>query len=275
MTNQPAPSLRVERDGAVAEVVLDRPGRLNAMEPSFFRELREEFAALRDDESVRAVLIWGEGRVFSTGLDRSRSLDLVPPVGPGVSEARRNHLLHAVIREFQRSIGAVAECPKPVIAAVHGLCIGGGLDLAAACDIRMCAADAQFSLHETKVAMVADLGALQRLTRLVGPGLAREMAYTGDPIAAPRALAFGLVNEIHPDKTALLAAARALAARIAANAPAAVQGVKEVLGFAERYGERAGLEQVALWNSAFFFSRDLEESFRAFAEKRDPAYDGS
>lgn len=154
------------------------------------------------------------------------------------------------------------------------MCLGGGLDLATACDIRLCSADASFAVHETKVAMVADLGTLQRLGRIVGRGIAREMALTGRPMAAERALACGLVSQILPDRQTLLENTRAMAEEIAQNSPLAVQGVKHVLDYAEEHGEADGLRQVALWNSAFFFSDDLEEAFQAFLDRRNPEYRG-
>jgi enoyl-CoA hydratase len=266
--------LRVDVRGSVAEVVLNRPGQLNAMEPGFFAELREAFGKLSADRSVRAVLVWAEGRAFSSGLDRKGTRDLLPGLKPGENPVGRNLALHGLIQEFQASISAVRHCPKPVIAAVQGMCLGGGLDLATACDIRLCSADASFAVHETKVAMVADLGTLQRLGRIIGRGIAREMALTGRPMAAERALTCGLVSQILPDRQTLLDSARAMAEEIAQNSPLAVQGVKQVLDYAEEHGEADGLRQVALWNSAFFFSDDLEEAFQAFLDRRNPEYRG-
>jgi enoyl-CoA hydratase len=268
-------TIRVERAGPVAELVLNRPGWLNAMDPLFFRELKAAMRSFGEDDAVRCVLIWAEGRVFSSGLDQKSTTGLLPAVGAGVSEARRRAILFRTITEFQDCLSSVRACRKPVVSAVHGLCLGGGLDLVTACDIRLCSAQAAFAVHETRVAMLADLGTVQRLASLVGRGVARELAFTGRQIAAERALACGLVNEVLPDKDALLAAARALCGEIAANAPWVVQGVKYGLDFAADHGEAAGLHQAALWNSAFFFSDDLDEAGRAFAERRVPDFKGS
>ena len=266
--------IRIERRDAVAEVVLSNPGKLNAMEPAFFHEIRDAFRTLGADPSVSVILTWAEGRVFSMGLDLKAAIGLIPPAAATSSPAARNRALHRIIRDFQSCFTEIRRCPKPVIAAVHGMCLGGGLDLATACDIRIASADALFSIQETKIAMVADLGTLQRIGRICGRGFVREMAFTGSMIPAQRALAAGLINQVHPDKPSLLEAARGLAATIAANAPAIVQGVKQVLDHAESHSEEDGLEYVAQWNTSFFLSRDLDEAMQAFAEKREPRFTG-
>ncbi len=179
-----------------------------------------------------------------------------------------------LIRTLQRAFNAVAACPAPVVAAIHGWCIGGGLDLASACDLRLASADARFSLRETKVAMVADLGSLQRLPRLIGQGATRELALTGKDIDATRALAIGLVNDVVADRAALDASARAWAQEIAGNPPLVVRGVKQVLDYGEGKSIADGLEYVAAWNSAFLASEDLGEATTAFATKRKPDFKG-
>jgi len=157
---------------------------------------------------------------------------------------------------------------------VHGACIGGGMDLITACDLRLASADAVFSVRETRIAMVADVGTLQRLTRIVGDGAARELIFTGRDIDATRAKEIGLVNEVLPDAQALVARARAVAAEIAANSPLAVQGAKQVLGHAERRQIDANLDYVALWNAAFLHSDDLTEAMSAFMQRRPPNFRG-
>jgi enoyl-CoA hydratase len=266
--------IRVERAGAVAEVVLDNPGRLNAMTPDFFHEIRRAFEELDAAPDVHVVIVWAQGRVFSSGLDLTAAVGLIPGAAESPSDAARNRILYRTIVDFQSCFTQVRKCRKPVIAAVHGICIGGGLDLATACDIRLCASDAAFSIHETKMAMVADLGTLQRVSRICGRGFVREMAFTGAPVSAQRALEFGLVTQVHPGKPQLLEAARALAAEIAANSPLAIQGIKKVLDFSESHSEEDGLEFVAQWNTSFFLSRDLFEALDAFTAKREPRFTG-
>jgi enoyl-CoA hydratase len=176
---------------------------------------------------------------------------------------------------MQASISSVAECPKPVIAAVHGYCIGGGVDLIAACDIRVASSDAVFSVRETKMAIVADLGSLQRLPAIIGAGHLAELAYTGKDIPVERAKEIGLVNDVFPDAASAVVGAQSLAAEIAANSPLVVQGTKTVLQTRDRRAIADGLDYVAVWNSGFLQSDDLVEAVSAFMEKRPPKFTGN
>lgn len=267
-------ALRVECKDHVAEVTMLGPGKGNAMGPDFWRELPEVFGRLDADPEVRAVVLVGSGAHFSYGLDLPAmmpSWGLVMADG-GLAAARTEFL--GEVRRLQAAVGSVAACRKPVVAAVAGWCIGGGLDVAAAADIRLAAADAKFSLREVKVAIVADLGSLQRLAGIVPEGHLRELAFTGCDIDADRAQRIGLVNDVYADRDAVLAAAHELAGRIADNPPLVVQGVKDVLGV--NTGERvaAGLRYVAAWNAAFLPSRDLGEAMQSFLERRPPHFTG-
>ncbi len=179
-----------------------------------------------------------------------------------------------MILRLQSSVSAIARCRKPVIAAVHGYCIGGGVDVITACDVRVASRNARFSVREVRVAMVADLGTLQRLSRIVGEGHARELAMTGKDIDAERALRIGLVNELHETHEDAWNAARALAREIADNPPLVVQGVKQVMNERVASADEAGLRFVAAWNSAFLPSADLGEAIAAFAEKRKAQFKG-
>jgi enoyl-CoA hydratase len=268
--------IRLDRRGPVAEVVLDNPQKMNAMAPVFFEEIRRVFQEIDADASIHVAILWAEGKHFTAGLDLKAAAGNVSGAGgsAALSEALKNQELYRLIRDWQDCFSWPEKCSKPVIAAVHGHCIGGGVDLTTACDIRLCTADATFSIHETKIAIVADVGTLQRITGIVGKGFAREMAYTGRRIAADRALRFGLVNEVYPDKNLLLEGAREMAAEIAANSPLAVQGSKRVLQYSEEHNLEDGLEYVAQWNSSFLRSNDLIEAMQAFIQKRPPAFTG-
>jgi enoyl-CoA hydratase len=259
-------------EAPVAEVVLNNPGRLNAMDSQFFDRLGSIFETISKRRTVRVVLLRANGRAFSIGLDKEQSLTLIPPAQPGEAPAKRVRMLHDIIRRFQATMLAVRNCPKPVVAAVNGFCLGGGLDLACAADIRMCSADAQFAVHETRIAMVADLGTLTWLPRIIGRGPAREMAFTGDPVGADFARNHGLVNSVFADRQLLVEGARTLCSNIARNAPGVVAAVKDLMDEAEREPEARGLRQVALWNAGRFFSADLEEAHRAASERRDPSW---
>ena len=267
-------ALRSTKADHVADVELLGPGKGNAMGPDFWREVPALFDELDRDDSVRAVVIHGSGDDFSFGLDLHGMMqELGPFLGDGRLAGDRLSLL-ALIERLQGAFDAVELCRKPVLAAVHGRCIGSGLDLIAACDLRLCTDGALFSLREVKVAIVADLGSLQRLPKIIGPGHTRELAFTGKDIDAARAVRIGLCNESYADKEALMAAAREMAHEIAGNPPLTVQGVKRVMNHAEGRSVEEGLAQVALWNAAFLPSKDLAEAMRAFQEKRPPKFTG-
>ena len=267
-------SLKVDIADRVAEVTLLGPGKGNAMGPDFWRELPIVFGELDADPEVRAVVLTGNGTHFSYGLDLPAMMSSWSQVmADGALAAPRTGFLDE-IRRLQASITAVAACRKPVIAAVSGWCIGGGVDLIAAADIRLAAADARFSIREVKVAIVADLGSLQRLAGIIGEGQLRELAFTGGDIDAAHAARIGLVNDVYEDRDAVLAAARELAATIAANPPLVVQGVKDVLNAAREPRVADGLRYVAAWNAAFLPSKDLGEAVQAFLERRPPEFKG-
>ncbi len=265
-----ANAMSVETVDHVATVTLSAP----TMPPAFFDDLGETFRALSRDTALRCVVVRGSTKAFSYGLDLAQAFQKHGPILTGANLAEPRMRLRELIKQWQADITAVAACPVPVIAAIHGWCIGGGLDLASACDIRLASADAKISLRETKIAIVADLGSLQRVPTLIGQGLTRELAFTGRDIGAEEAKAIGLVNHVYADKDALWAAADALAAQIAANAPLTVRGVKQVLDYSRDHSIDDGLNYVAAWNSAFMASEDLGEAVAAFMNRREPTFKG-
>lgn len=268
-------SLRLEQADGIAEVVLIGPGKGNALGPDFWREMPEVLRALDADESVRVILLRGEGAHFTYGLDLMAMMESLGPllVGEGNLALERTRLLQ-LIERMQSATEGLARCRKPVLAAVQGWCIGGGIDLIAACDFRYCSQEAKFSLREVRVGITADLGALQRLPRIIGEGNTRELAYTGGDIDASRALRMGLVNQVFSTPEDLLAEARATARRIADNPPLVVQGAKQVMEYCADKSVADGLRYVAVWNSAFLQSQDLAEAFTAYAERRPPRFQG-
>jgi enoyl-CoA hydratase len=270
--------LTIERNGPVATLWLDRPEKLNALNRPLWDGIPAAVASLDQDTGVRVILLAGRGKAFCAGIDL---LDHAPGIGTGGSLSGRGesavgkrHALYEDIRRYQLAASCFANTNKPVIATVHGVCLGAGMDLITACDIRLASSDATFSVRETKIAMVADIGTLQRLPRIVGEGAARELVFTGCDIGAARALQIGLVNEVLPNHAELLARAQSMAQEIAENSPLAVQGSKQVLGAAIRREVDANLDYVALWNAAFLHSDDLGEAFAAFAQRRKPTFRG-
>ncbi|NBC00932.1 MAG: crotonase/enoyl-CoA hydratase family protein [Bacteroidetes bacterium] len=273
--------LTLDRSDHVATVTLDRPARKNAFGTAFWTDFPEVIQQCTDDAGTRVILLTAAGSVFSAGLDLQDMGPLLlgagadPTADPPPPSAAERQRLRQQIQRMQEAFTAVADCPKPVIAAIHGPCIGAGVDLITACDIRLAAANAVFSVRETRMAMVPDLGTLQRLRGIVPDGYVAELVYTGRDIDAAHAQTIGLVNDVFDDRTALRAGAKALADRIAANAPQAVQGAKQMLRAARRTDEQEGLERVALHNAAFLPSDDLREALTAFFEKRSPTFTGS
>lgn len=267
-------SVTVDVKDQVAQVTLIGPGKGNTMGPAFWSELPEVFAALDADHQVRAIVLTGSGRNFSYGLDVPAMGAIFAAVMADGAQARPRTDFHAEILRMQKAINAVADCRTPTIASVQGWCIGGGVDLISAVDIRYASADAKFSVREVKLAIVADMGSLARLPLILSDGQLRELALTGKDIGAARAEKIGLVNDVFADAEAALAAAHATAAEIAANPPLTVYGIKDVLD-QQRYSAVAeNLRYVAAWNAAFLPSKDLTEGISAAFAKRPPQFTG-
>jgi len=269
--------LTLEVDNHVATLWLDRPDKRNAMSPEFIADLPRAMAAIGDDDSVRVAIIAGRGKSFCVGIDLASLVGGSGKAdGEKASGATASLRQMKVTRDFQTAISAVAECPVPVIAAIHSHCIGAGMDLVTACDIRLAAEDALFGVRETKIGIVADVGTLQRLPGIVTHGQVAELAYTGKDIGAQRADKIGLVNDVYADADAVYTAALELAAEIAANAPLAVRGTKFIL----QQGEDLTTEQSLLLNGLWTMvttlnSNDLKEAMQAFMQKRPAKYTGT
>lgn len=261
--------IAVSHEGGVAHVELAREGKFNAMDGEFFRAIGDTFRALGADPKVRAILLSGRGRHFTSGLDLQYAGSQFPPnQDPGrAAEARLRH-----IHWLQDMFSAVEQARPPVIAAIHGGCIGAGVDLASACDLRLCAAEAFFQVAEVDVAITADLGTLQRLTHLIPEGIVRELAYTGRRMGAEEALRLGLVNRIEPDRKAVVAAGLELARTIAAKSPLAVAGAKMSLNYSRGRTVEEGLRHVAMWNAGALVSADLTAAIKARMAKETPEF---
>ncbi len=260
---------RLEKREHVGHLILSRPAQRNRMSLKFFEEVIECFEAMDEDDDVRAVLISAEGKSFTAGLDLAEAGALITD-----TSAKARHDFKRAIMRLQESMTVIARCRKPVIAAIHSHCIGGGVDMACASDIRLASQDAVFSIRETRMAMVADLGTLQRIGAIIGQGWTRELAFTGRDFGAEQALRIGFVTHVYPDRDTLLEEGFRMASEIARLSPVTVQGVKETLNFSRDFGAAAGLEFVAQKNAAILPSEDLMEAFQAFMEKREPVFKG-
>jgi enoyl-CoA hydratase len=267
-------SLAVEVKDNVAQVTLLGPGKGNAMGPAFWDEMPVVFGELDADPEVRAIVLTGSGRNFSYGLDLLAMGNTLGDTMSGEVSARPRTDFHTTVKRMQQSITAVADCRTPTIASIQGWCIGGGVDLISAVDIRYASADAKFSVREVKLSIVADVGSLARLPYILSDGHLRELALTGKDIDAARAERIGLVNEVLPDAEAALAAAHTCAAEIAANSPLVTRGIKDVLDEQRTDDVAASLRYVAAWNSAFLPSKDLKEGIAAMFEKRTAHFTG-
>ncbi|MDA9240758.1 enoyl-CoA hydratase-related protein [bacterium] len=268
--------ISIEKNGAVGTLWLDRPDKFNALSPAVWAAIPEALNALLADSEIRAIIFAGRGKHFCAGIDlMAGGLDADHSTN-AASEALANLNQLDFTTRFQQAISSLAKCPLPVIAVVHGYCLGAGVDLITACDVRISAADGQFGVRETRIGLVADVGTLQRLPKIVGPGHVAELAYTGKDIDAVRAEKIGLLNDVYDSFDSAYDAGMEMANSIAANPPMAVRGTKFIL----QQSEDLTTEQSLLLNGLFTLmtslkSNDMQEAMHAFVEKRPPNYTGS
>jgi enoyl-CoA hydratase len=263
-------AFKVELNNHIAHVQINRPEKYNAMNAAFWSEIVEIFKWIDETDAVRAVVISGAGKHFSAGIDLMMLANLANELGKDVGRNART--LRRIILRMQASFNAVDSCRKPVLAAIHGYCIGGAIDLISACDMRYCSRDAQFSIKEIDMGMAADVGTLQRLPRIIGDGIMRELAYTGRNVEADEAQRIGLVNRVYDDHDALLDGVFAIAAEIAGKSPIAVAGTKEMISYMRDHRIDDGLDYIATWNAAMLQSTDLRVAVAAHMSKQKPEF---
>lgn len=254
----------------VAQVTLNRPDKANAMNRTMWREIGEAFRALSSADS-RAIILTGAGRYFTSGLDVMDHASAFAPSGK-TDVGRKGWELHRLIKSYQESLSSLEECPKPVIAAVHSACVGGGVDLICAADIRIASADAWFSIKEVEIGLTADVGTLQRLPKICGnDSLVRELAFTARRMAADEAMKHGFLSLVLRDQQELASHALAMAKRIASMSPVAVQGTKINLNHSRDSSTAQGLAFAAAWNAGMLQSSDLMTAAQAAATgSREP-----
>lgn len=265
---------RLKKKGAIAWIYLNRPDKKNAMNPPAWHELIPVFRDIDSDPDIRVSILTGRGSMFCAGIDLIGMIPDLPELMENDQGGGTKLRLFEKILRLQDGLTCIERSSKPVIAAVHGKCIGAGLDMITCCDIRLCSSDAEFSLREAAVGFVADVGALQRLPYIVGQGITREMAYTAAVISAERAREIHLVNAVFEDRESLLAGAERMALQIAENSPLAVRASKDVLNYGTGRTVDEGLRYVASVSANIIPSEDLHEAFRAFSEKRKPVFRG-
>ena len=257
-------------EDGIAHVELTRGTEFNTMNKAFWPEMVKIFGEIENDPLARVVVLSGQGRHFTSGLDLN---DFTAGLTTAEGEpARSAEALRRTILNMQETMSVLDRCRLPVLAAIQGACIGGGIDLISACDIRYCTEDAFFCVQETNIGMTADVGTLQRLPHMLPYGILRELTYTGRRMMASEAREWGLVNKIFGDKTALLHGVKEIAQEIASKSPLTTVGNKEMLNYARDHSIQDGLNYVATWNAAMLSRADLGEAFIAKKEKRDPLF---
>jgi enoyl-CoA hydratase len=237
----------------------------------FWSDLPRIVGVLDADPKVRAIVLSGRGKHFSGGMDLSAFQGIMALAQ--ADPARGAYALRDLISRYQAALTSLELARVPVIAAVQGVCLGGGIDLITACDIRLASVDASFGIEEIHIGMAADVGTLQRLPKLMAPGVVRELAYTGRRFTATEAQAWGVVNAIHADADAVVAAALDMAQAIAAKSPLAITGIKRAITYARDHSVAEGLDQIATWNAGMLRAEDLMRAIQAKMAKGQARFD--
>lgn len=264
-------TLNVTETNGIMHIELNRVDKANAIDAVMWEELKSAFDSLSRG-SARVGVLSGRGNHFSAGID----LGLLATLRSDICllpEGRRQEQLRNDIAALQETVTAAEVCTKPLLAAIHGACLGAGVDLITACDMRYATEDAKFSVKEVDLAIIADLGTLQRMPRLIGEGLTRELAFTGREFSGNEAKEMKLVNRIFPNKESLFESVMEIAEIIASKSPLAIRGIKDTLNFSRDHSVSEGLAYISAKNSAMLFSSDAAEAFVAIKEKRLPKFE--
>lgn len=264
-------TVSISVEAHIATVRLNRPEKMNAMNLQMWHEIRSAFRYVDDTPDIRVAVLEGEGKAFTAGIDLQMMMGLGQQIRNDC-DGRMRESLRRIILDLQDTLSSLERCRKPVLAAVHGACVGGGIDLITCADMRYCSADAWFTIKEIEIGMTADVGTLQRLPRLIGEGMARELAYTARKVDAAEAREIRLVNRVFESPEALREGVHSIAADIASKAPLAVRGVKEMITYARDHSVADGLNYNATWNAAMLMSADLQEAMMSSMAKRAPAF---
>ncbi|MFT5617771.1 MAG: enoyl-CoA hydratase [Arenicella sp.] len=264
-------TLQLEIKDKVAYVTLNRPEKANALNQTAWDELQTCFEELDENPEARVIVLSGNGKHFCSGIDISLLMGMQQKTDDKC-EGRKREKMRKMVLSLQAPINTISKCSKPVIAQMHGGCIGGGLDIAAACDMRYCSEDAYFSIKEVDMGLVADLGTLQRLPKLIGDGIVREMAYTARKVGGKEAKSIHLVNQCFATQEELKEGVEKLAKNIAEKSPLVIRGTKEILNYAKDHSVEDGLNYVATWNAATILSEDLATAMQASMTKQKPSF---
>jgi enoyl-CoA hydratase len=264
-------TLSVTLDAHIATIRLNRPDKANAMSATMWQEIRKAFDWVDATPEARVAVLQGEGKLFCAGIDLQMMMGINADVRNDC-DGRTREAMRRVILDMQDTLTSLERCRKPVLAAIHNGCIGGGIDLVTCADMRYCSADAYFTIKEIDIGMTADVGTLQRLPKLVGDGITRELAYTGRKCLADEAQQIGLVNRVFESREALYAGVQEIAGTIAAKSPLSIRGTKEMINYARDHSVADSLNYIATWNAAMLMSNDLTEAMTANMQKRAPVF---
>jgi enoyl-CoA hydratase len=262
-------SFTLNTDQHIAHLVLNQPQALNTMHPRFWRELDQVLTTINQDNQARVLLISSTGKHFSAGM-ALETFDGAIRMDDQSAEGRA--AMFDLISDMQSTFSKLENLRIPVIVAIQGGCIGGAVDLVSACCLRYATADAFFCIQEINIGMVADVGTLQRLPKLMPMAVVKELAYTGRRLGASRALSHGLVNEVFDTQEAMLAAALQCATEIASKPPVAIWGSKQALHYARDHAVDDALKQMAWLQAAIWSNRNVQESVSAMKERRPGSF---
>ena len=261
----------VTRYGPVVHLEMNRAEKANGMSPDFWTDLPRLADHFNGDPSVRCVVLSGAGKHFSGGMDLATFSDINSMLQkePG----RAAYALRELILSLQGSLSSLERLRVPVIAATHGACLGGAIDLITACDLRIASADTSFGIEEIHIGMAADVGTLQRMPKLIPPAIVSELAYTGRRFTADEAMSWGLINKVLPDQESALNAALEWAKEIAGKSPLAIAGIKRSITYARDHSVSDSLDQIATWNGGMLRPEELTKAIAAKMAKQQAVFD--
>ncbi len=261
---------KVTIENHIAHVAFNRPSKANSLNLNAWEEMKAIFEAVHKNVDARVIVLSGEGNNFCAGID----LNLLMSVNQfsAKCEARKREQLREFIFKLQDCISSIEKCRKPVLAAIHKSCIGGGVDIISACDMRYCTEDAYFTIQEINLGLVADIGTLQRLPKILNPGIMAELAYTGRKVFGPEAKEIGLVNQKYPNKESMMEDVMSIAKTIASKSPVCIRGTKEILLYTRDHSVEESLNYMTAWNASMLLSNDIFEAMAAYMQKREPVF---
>ena len=262
----------VEINNSIAHIRFNRPEKRNSMNEDFWRLFPKEVEELDDSGEIRALIVSSTGPHFSAGIDLSMFKDDVVEHETNQELGRSRGYFIQQLKFLQRAASCLEDARFPVVAAVQGGCIGGGIDLITAADIRLCTKDAFFLIEEINVGLAADIGTIQRLPKIIPAGIAREWTMMGEKISAERAKEVGLVSSLHESHEEMIDSAFEMAEKLASKTPLAMWVTKEVLNYSRDHSVKEGLDNVALWNAATLHKEDVMTTMMSKMQKKKPEY---